>query len=259
MHIGNLENCIKGWFVGDFPNAVFQDKKVEIALKRYEAGFYEEEHYHSECTEVTVIVSGSVLMNKKLYHENDVIVIEPYESTDFQCLTDVVTVVYKNKSSINDKHLGKYIKMNSINDVALFLDPHTFFSFISEEKDKAIVYVSHMDTEVLKVINQVPDKVEGKHVLFHFEACLDDKHSPKYNFSESIAAPGNVEELFGVEDVPLYGLGESLKDLASDDFYQVTDTDSQIHPEGDKLLKKWEEQGFSDFNFKVTTYVSNKE
>ena len=254
MHIGNLENCIKGWFVGDFPNAVFQDKQVEIALKRYDSGFCEEEHYHSECTEVTVIVTGSVLMNNKLYRDNDVIVIEPYESTDFQCLTDVVTVVYKNKSSINDKHLGKYIKMNSINDVALFLDPHTFFSFLSEENDKVIVYVSHMNADVLKVINQVPDKVNGKHVLFHFESCLDDKHNPVVSGTEWRTV--NVQDEFVPEDVPLYGLTESLKDL-EEPSYEASDV--PIDPDGDKLLKQWEEQGFSDFKFKVTTYVSNKE
>ena len=144
---------------------------------------------------------------------------------------------------------------HSIEDVALFLDPHTFFSFITEEKDKAIVYVSHMNADVLKVINQVPDKVEGKHVLFHFESCLDDKHSPKYNFAESIAAPGNTEELFGVEDVPLYGLRESLRDLKEEtttvDEYGFTIT-------GPAILSSSDED-YADIGMKVTTYISSKE
>lgn len=98
---------IKGWFVGDFQPSVFPTEKCEVAVKRYPAGAYEAEHYHRLATEITVVVSGQVKMNKKRYNENDIIVIAPNESTDFLAVTDAVTTVVKIPGAKNDKHIGR--------------------------------------------------------------------------------------------------------------------------------------------------------
>lgn len=215
MQVKTIVNCSKGWIVGDFPLAIFQDKNCEVAIKRYNKGEYESKHFHSFTTEVTVIVEGSVRMNSKILTKNEAIIIEPFEATDFECLTDVVTVVFKNKSSINDKTLGEY--MNNLNDIENFLDPHTFFSFLEEKEHSIIVYVSHMNEEVLRITNAIPDKVNGKHVLVHFESALDDKWA--HNNEIIIAAPGKIEELdflmddFKPEEVPVFGLTETLAEL----------------------------------------------
>ena len=50
-------------------------------------------------------MSGEVEMNGKYYSEDDIIVIEPGEYTDFKCLTDVITCVVKTPSSKNDKYI----------------------------------------------------------------------------------------------------------------------------------------------------------
>ena len=101
----NLENFIKGWFIGDFEPSLFNTSDFEIAVKNYKTGDYEPTHYHKIATEFTVIVDGIVLMNGNEYKKNDIITIKPNEQTDFKCLTDVTTVVIKIPSSKDDKYI----------------------------------------------------------------------------------------------------------------------------------------------------------
>lgn len=106
MKLFNLASMIKGWFVGSFQPTIIDTNEVEVAVKRYSQGDYEASHHHKIATEITVIVSGYVEMNGKTYGPNDIIVIEPGESTDFKCLTDnVVTCVVKYPGASNDKYV----------------------------------------------------------------------------------------------------------------------------------------------------------
>ena len=101
----SLNNFIKGWFIGNFEPTIVKTNEVEVAVKRYRAGDQEIAHHHKIATEITVIVSGQVLMNGVLYGPDDVLVIEPNESTDFECLTDVITTVVKYPGASNDKYI----------------------------------------------------------------------------------------------------------------------------------------------------------
>jgi hypothetical protein len=101
----DLDSFIKGWFVGNFNPSLIKTNDVEVGVKKYKAGDYESSHYHKIATEITVIISGEVEMSGVKYVANDVIVIEPNESTDFKCLTDVVTVVVKYPGASNDKYI----------------------------------------------------------------------------------------------------------------------------------------------------------
>jgi hypothetical protein len=105
MKIFKLKDMHSGWFIGNFQPSVFKTNDVEVAIKKYREGDYENAHYHKLATEFTVIVSGSVKMNDEIYTEGDVIVIEPYESTDFRAMTDVITTVVKLPGANNDKYL----------------------------------------------------------------------------------------------------------------------------------------------------------
>lgn len=104
MTLTNLNDFIKGWVVGSFEPTLFNNNDVEIAIKRYKKDDYEESHHHKIATEYTIIVEGEVLMNNKKYASNDIITILPNESTDFKCLTDVITVVIKTPSVYGDKY-----------------------------------------------------------------------------------------------------------------------------------------------------------
>ena len=66
----------------------------------------EELHYHKIATEITVITQGRVKMNGVEYIKGDIIVMEPGESTDFECLEDgTQNVVVKIPGVNNDKYL----------------------------------------------------------------------------------------------------------------------------------------------------------
>ncbi|CAM3773404.1 hypothetical protein [Polynucleobacter arcticus] len=101
-----LNTMTKGWFVGDFSPTIIKTQEVEVGVKQYLKNEYEETHHHKIATEVTVIVSGKVRMNGEIFVAGDIIVIEPGESTDFEVLEDVTTVVVKYPGAQNDKYMG---------------------------------------------------------------------------------------------------------------------------------------------------------
>ena len=108
MDKNKLSVMIKGWFVGNFEPSVLKTNKVEVAVKKYLKGDYEEPHYHKVATEITVIVSGLVSMNGIQYEKDDIITILPFESTDFKVLEDTITTVVKFPGEPDDKYIGTY-------------------------------------------------------------------------------------------------------------------------------------------------------
>lgn len=107
MKVAKLEDMVKGWFVGNFDPTLIKTNDVEVAVKEYKKGDYENKHYHKIATEITVIVSGKVRMNGIEYSKGDIIVIEPNEATDFEALEDTVNTVVKFPGASNDKYLGE--------------------------------------------------------------------------------------------------------------------------------------------------------
>ena len=75
MKVAKLKDMVKGWFVGNFDPTLIKTNDVEVAVKEYKKGDYEEKHYHKIATEITVIVSGRVKMNGIEYSKGDIIVI----------------------------------------------------------------------------------------------------------------------------------------------------------------------------------------
>lgn len=104
MRLHKLSGMTKGWFVGDFSPVVLPSTAAEVALKSYPAGAVEARHVHKVATEVTLIVSGRARMNDHVLEAGDIVLIEPGESTDFQALTEVTTVVVKTPSVAGDKY-----------------------------------------------------------------------------------------------------------------------------------------------------------
>ena len=101
----NLDAMIGGWFVGDFEPSVIRTKDFEVAVKKYKAGDKEARHMHKVATELTVIISGKVLMNSQEYDEGSIIQISPNTSSDFEAIEDTVTVVVKTPSVAGDKYV----------------------------------------------------------------------------------------------------------------------------------------------------------
>jgi len=108
MKIAKLQDMKGGWFIGNFTPSLFQTNDCEVAVKTYNKGDKEAAHYHKVATEYTAIISGRVRMNGVDYCAGDIIVMEPNESTDFECLEDGTTnVVVKIPGANNDKYLTK--------------------------------------------------------------------------------------------------------------------------------------------------------
>jgi hypothetical protein len=100
----NLGDMFKGWFIGNFEPSLFKTNNVEVGVKKYKAGDYENAHFHKIANEFTVIISGEVEMNGVVYKENDIIKIVPDVVTNFKAITDVITVVVKLPGSNDDKY-----------------------------------------------------------------------------------------------------------------------------------------------------------
>jgi len=105
MKVANLNEMVKGWFVGNFEPTLYRTNDVEVAVKFYNEGDFEESHYHKIATEITVIVSGAVKINGVRYRTGDIIVLDPFDITDFKAVSDSVTVVVKIPGANNDKFL----------------------------------------------------------------------------------------------------------------------------------------------------------
>ena len=95
MKLKKLDDMTKGWFVGNFEPSVLRTNDVEVAVKKYSEGDFEETHYHKIATEITLILSGRAFMFEREFVEGDIVVVEPGDATSFRAITDVVTVVVK--------------------------------------------------------------------------------------------------------------------------------------------------------------------
>jgi mannose-6-phosphate isomerase-like protein (cupin superfamily) len=104
VKVFRLTEMTKGWFVGDFSPAAYRTQAAEVAVKTYVAGTVEKRHVHRVAPEVTLILHGRARMNASHYESGDIVLIEPGESTDFEALTDVTTVVVKVPSVAGDKY-----------------------------------------------------------------------------------------------------------------------------------------------------------
>ncbi|WP_279041434.1 cupin domain-containing protein [Campylobacter helveticus] len=80
---------------------------MEVGVKEYQKGDYEQKHHHKITTEITLIVRGRVKMNGVEYQKGDIIVIEPNEASDFEALEDTISVVVKMPCVLDDKYLGE--------------------------------------------------------------------------------------------------------------------------------------------------------
>ena len=95
---------IKGWLVGDFKPSIINSKDIEVGLKYYKKGDKETSHVHKIITEYTIVVSGKIRMNNKVYSEKEIVEILPNTLTDFESLEDSITLVIKSPSIPSDKY-----------------------------------------------------------------------------------------------------------------------------------------------------------
>ena len=104
MKSAKLTDMVKGWFVGPFSPTAMHTDSCEVAVKFYRAGDREGAHFHKVATEVTLVLSGKIRMSGREWETGDIIVLSPGEATDFDALTDSVSVVVKIPGAMGDKY-----------------------------------------------------------------------------------------------------------------------------------------------------------
>lgn len=105
MKTYKLNDMKGGWIVGGFEPTVYSTTDCEVAVKSYSAGDKEGAHYHKVATEITCIVSGTVIMCNQIFKSGDVIVLSPGDVTSFEAITDAVTTVVKLPGVLDDKYI----------------------------------------------------------------------------------------------------------------------------------------------------------
>jgi len=104
MKKSNLDDMLRGWFVGPFSPVALSTNACEVAVKKYVAGDKEAPHFHKISTEVTVILSGRIYMCERHWSDGDIIVLEPGEITSFEAFTNATCVVVKIPGVADDKY-----------------------------------------------------------------------------------------------------------------------------------------------------------
>jgi hypothetical protein len=104
MEYFKLDDMLNGWFIGNFEPSLYNTNEVEVAIKKYKAGDFENAHYHKIATEFTAVIRGEVEMNGRRFRENEIIKIAPNVITSFKAITDVITLVVKLPGANNDKY-----------------------------------------------------------------------------------------------------------------------------------------------------------
>lgn len=107
MQHEKLDNMKKGWFVGNFEPTLYKTNDVEVAVKKYNKGDYEDAHYHKIAEEITVVISGRAKMFGAEWIAGDIIIAEPGDITSFEALEDTVNVVVKIPGANNDKYIAE--------------------------------------------------------------------------------------------------------------------------------------------------------
>ena len=110
---GRLHNYIENLLPTALENAVRTHQKREerkLKLTCFKTEFTERfmhknNYFYSQPKDLFLHYDGTHFV---IYKEDDIIVIEPFESTDFIALSDAITAVVKSPGALDDKYDGKF-------------------------------------------------------------------------------------------------------------------------------------------------------
>lgn len=103
MKTHNINDMVKGWFVGDFEPSVLKTNNFEVGHHKHKKGEPTQNHYHKQSTEINVIISGKMMVNGKELSKGDIFTFEPYEVAEAEFLEDTELIVVRNASVTDDK------------------------------------------------------------------------------------------------------------------------------------------------------------
>jgi len=98
------ESGARGWFIGDFPEAVHRTQDFEVNYQTNPAGPHGA-HVHRIATEIQLVTRGVMIMNGERFEVGDIVVLEPGEVGAAEFLEDCDTITIKFPSRPDDKYL----------------------------------------------------------------------------------------------------------------------------------------------------------
>lgn len=102
MKTEKIENMVGGWFVGNFEPTAYKTENFEVSHKLHPRGQHWDIHYHTDVTEINLVLKGKMIIQGKTLINGDIFILEPYEIADPEFLEDTEIVCVKTPS-LNDK------------------------------------------------------------------------------------------------------------------------------------------------------------
>jgi hypothetical protein len=95
----------RGWFIGDFPEAIVQTKDFEVCYQENSQDYPNTDHYHKVITEIQLVVRGCLVVNGEEFRAGEICILEPGDEYRSHYLepTDVVAVKFPSRP--DDKYL----------------------------------------------------------------------------------------------------------------------------------------------------------
>lgn len=103
MKKDNISKFTKGWFVGKFEPSLFKGD-FEVAYQSYKKGERHKNHYHILSTEINVVTKGRIKINDEVFKKGEIFILEPYEVSKVEYLTNVELIVVRTASNPTDKY-----------------------------------------------------------------------------------------------------------------------------------------------------------
>lgn len=103
MKTARIEDFVKGWFVGNFEPSLLK-RNFEVGFHQHHAGEYHQDHFHKQSTEINLVVEGEIRINGRTFVAGDIFVLEPYEISQCEYITDTKLVVVRSQSDPTDKY-----------------------------------------------------------------------------------------------------------------------------------------------------------
>lgn len=106
MRLFKISAMKQGWFVGGFEPTAYYTKDFEVNYRIHPKGQNWPKHYHTEVTEINLLIRGEMTIQNRKLTSGDIFVIEPWELTDPIFLEDCEIICVKTPSK-DDKVIAK--------------------------------------------------------------------------------------------------------------------------------------------------------
>ena len=104
MILSNINEYVRGWFIGDFEPTVLRTKDFEVGVLTHSKGEQWPVHYHKDSVEYNVLIKGCMIVRGKKINSGDVFIFEKGEIADPDFLEDCTVVCVKVPSIPTDKY-----------------------------------------------------------------------------------------------------------------------------------------------------------